>query len=244
MKRRSIDAFNLPERVSRYDADMAVMHPNRSKMVQIALEVLPFEQGASVKALDLGVGTGYFTAKFLEAYPNARVYALDGAKAMLEVARARLGDGRDNVSLHLGDFRELRQKFSTAGSFDVVFSSYALHHLSREEKGSVVEQAASLLRPNGWCLNADIVAAATPGLEQMIQGIRVRGIVERAAGRDDRFGDFETTRRYLDEREAEVGDRPLTLQEDLEVLREAGLQDLAVFWLEYREAVIGGRKAG
>jgi hypothetical protein len=33
MDKQSIEAFNLPERVSRYDADMAVMHPNRSKMV-------------------------------------------------------------------------------------------------------------------------------------------------------------------------------------------------------------------
>jgi len=242
MDKQSIEAFNLPERVARYDADMAVMHPNRSKMVQIALEVLPFEQRTSLKALDLGVGTGYFTAKFLEAYPNARVYALDGAEAMLEVARARLGDSRDNVSLHLGDFRELRRQFSNAGSFDVVFSSYALHHLSREEKGAVVEQAASLLRPNGWFVNVDIFVAATPGLEQRIQDIRVRGIVERAGGRDDRFRDFETTRRYLDESEAEAGDRPLTLQEDLLVLREAGLEDVAAFWLEYREAVTGGRR--
>src|SRR3989304_5934317 len=98
-------------------------------MVPIALEVLPFEQGASGKAPELGGGAGYFTAKFLEAYPNARVYALDGAKAMLEVARARLGDSRDNVSLHLGDFRELRQLFSNAGSFALVFSSSALHPL-------------------------------------------------------------------------------------------------------------------
>ena len=242
MDKQSIEAFNLPERVARYDADMAVMHPNRSKMVEIALEVLPFGPEEPLQTLEVGVGTGYFTARFLEAYPNARVYALDGAEAMLEVARARLGDSRDNVSLHLGDFRELRQLFSNAGSFDVVFSSYALHHLSREEKGAVVEQAASLLRPNGWFVNVDIFVAATPGLEQRIQDIRVRGIVERAGGRDDRFRDFETTRRYLDESEAEAGDRPLTLQEDLDVLREAGLQDVAVFWLEYREAVIGGRR--
>jgi ubiquinone/menaquinone biosynthesis C-methylase UbiE len=242
MDKQSIEAFNLPERVSRYDADMAVMHPNRSKMVQIALEVLPFGPEEPLQALDIGVGTGYFTAKFLEAFPLAGVHALDGAEAMLEVARARLGDSRDNVSLHLGDFRELRRQVSNAGSFDVVFSSYALHHLSREEKGAVVEQAASLLRPNGWFVNADIFVAATPGLEQRIQDIRVRGIVERAGGRDDRFRDFETTRRYLDESEAEAGDRPLTLQEDLLVLREAGLEDVAAFWLEYREAVTGGRR--
>jgi ubiquinone/menaquinone biosynthesis C-methylase UbiE len=243
VQRRSIDAFDLSERVARYDADMEIMHPNRAKMVRVALEVLPFERDAAIRALDLGIGTGYFTARLLEAYPEATVHGVDGAEAMLEMARARLGERSDNVSLRAGDFRELGRLFPEPGSFDVVVSSYALHHLSREEKVSVVRQAASLLRPGGWLLNADVIVGETAELERVIQVLRVRGIVKRAEG-DARFGDFETTRRYLDEMEAEEGDRPLTLAEDLEVLRRGGLRDVAVFWLEYREAVIGGRKAG
>ena len=241
MQRRSIDAFDLREWVSRYDADMDIMHANRAKMVEIALDVLPFEREAPIQALDLGVGTGYFTARLLKAYPNARVDALDGAEAMLEMARARLGKRGDSVSLQVGDFRDLSRLFPGGERFDVVLSSYALHHLSREEKISVVRQAAALLRPGGWCVNADIFAAETPELERTVQDIRVRGIVER--GKDDeRFKDYGTTRRYLDEMEAEEGDRPLTLAEDLEVFRQGGLRDVAVFWLEYREAVIGGRR--
>lgn len=41
MSPRSIDAYNSRKRVAAYDADMALMHLNRSKMVEIALEVLP-----------------------------------------------------------------------------------------------------------------------------------------------------------------------------------------------------------
>src|SRR3970282_2791152 len=102
MGKGSIDAYDLPERVARYDADMAVIHPNPSKMVEIALEVLPFGREEPLQALDIGVGTGYFTARFLEAFPRAGVHALDGAEAMLEVARARLGHRREHVSLPLG----------------------------------------------------------------------------------------------------------------------------------------------
>jgi hypothetical protein len=39
---RSIKAYDIPERVASYDAEMELMHPNRSKMVAVALEVLPF----------------------------------------------------------------------------------------------------------------------------------------------------------------------------------------------------------
>ncbi len=70
----------------------------------------------------------------------------------------------------------------------------------------------------------------------------MNGIVERAQGVDPRFGDHEATRRFLDELEANEGDQPLALKDDLQVLRDAGLRDVAVFWLEYREVVIGGWK--
>ncbi len=61
MTERSIAAYDVSQRVKRYDADMELMHPNRSKMVQIALEVLPFPKTAALRAIDLGIGTGYFT---------------------------------------------------------------------------------------------------------------------------------------------------------------------------------------
>lgn len=242
MSRKSINAYNLRKRVAAYDADMELMHPNRSKMVQIALEVLPFESDARLKALDLGVGTGYFTERFLEAFPQSKVYGLDGAESMVDLAKTRLGGRGKNVDFRVGDFRDLAELLADVEGIDVVYSSYALHHLSREEKMSVVREAVSLLRVGGWFVNADIIAGDTADVETRIQEIRVNGIVERARGVDPRFRDYEATRRFLDELEANEGDQPLTLKDDLRVLRDAGLHDVAIFWLEYREAVIGGWK--
>lgn len=244
MSRESINAYNSRKRVAAYDVDMELMHPNRSKMVEIALEVLPFDSEARLKGLDLGVGTGYFTERFLEAFPQSKVYGLDGAKTMVDLAKTRLGGVGKKVDFRVGDFRDLGRLLAGVESLDVVYSSYALHHLTREEKASVVREAVSLLRPGGWFVNADIIAADTPDVENRIQEIRVSGIVERARGVDPRFGDYGATRRFLDELEANEGDQPLTLKDDLRVLREAGLRDVAVFWLEYREAVIGGWKQG
>lgn len=242
MSRKSINAYSLGERVAAYDADMEVMHPNRSKMVQIALEVLPFEPDARLKGLDLGIGTGYFTERFLEAFPRSKVYGVDGAGAMVDLAKARLGSRGKNVDFRVGDFRDLGELLADVGNIDVVYSSYALHHLTRREKGSAVREAVSLLRPGGWFVNADIIAAEVPDVENRIQEIRVKGIVERSRGVDPRFADHEATRRFLDDLEANEGDQPLTLKDDLRVLRGAGLGNVTVFWLEYREAVIGGWK--
>lgn len=40
---QGIAAYDIPERIASYDRDMDVMHPNRHKMVQVALDLLPFE---------------------------------------------------------------------------------------------------------------------------------------------------------------------------------------------------------
>lgn len=242
MNRKSIEAYDLPERVAAYDAEMELMHPNRPKMVTVALEVLPFEWDAPLRALDLGVGTGYFTARFLEAYPRSTVYAVDGAAGMIDLARARLGDTARSVHFRLGDFRELGALLPDVDELDAVYSSYALHHLTPDEKTSVTREAVGILLPGGWFVNADIILAEEGAVEERIQQLRVEGIVERAGGSDERFRDEASTGRYIEQMEAEEGDRPLTLAEDLALFRQAGLRNVAVYWQEYREAVIAGQK--
>jgi tRNA (cmo5U34)-methyltransferase len=242
VQHHSIDAYDGPQRVARYDAEMEVMHPNRSRMVRISLDMLPFERAAPLVGLDLGVGTGYFTAQFLNHLPHSRVVAVDGAKAMVDLARERLGQLASRSDFRIGDFRNLGQLVRDIPRVDVVFSSYALHHLDRTEKQAVLRQAFDLLRPGGWFVNADVVVADSAAVESRFQEIRVAGIVERAGGRDERFRSAASTRQFLDELEVNEGDQPLTLLEDLATVRSAGLANPSVFWLEHREVVYGGPK--
>ena len=242
MTERSIAAYDVSQRVKTYDADMELMHPNRSKMVQVALEVLPFPKTAALRAIDLGIGTGYFTERFLNHFPNSRVLGIDGAQAMIELAKARLKSLASRVQFVIGDFRKLQELAPGAGMVDVVFSAYALHHLSRSDKETVLRQVVGLLVPGGWFVNADLVVADSPELESRLQQIRVAGIVERAHGSDSRFVDSASTRRFLADLERKEADQPLTLAEDLELLRSSGLKNVSTFWLESRELVNGGQK--
>src|SRR3989304_4769098 len=187
MDRRSIEAFSAPEKVAAYDAGMELMHPTPPRMVEIAIEVLPLQGDAAVRALDLGAGTAYFTARFLEAYPRAKVVAVDGAEAMLDLAKARLGSAGESVDFRAGGFRDLRALVPAPESFDVVYSSYALHHLDRRAKTAVVRAVWPLLRPGGWFVNADIIVSPEPEVEARFQQLRVEGIVRRAAGAGPRF---------------------------------------------------------
>jgi len=235
---RGIAAYDLPERVATYDADMDLMHPNRARMVEIALEVLPFPRGARLRAVDLGTGTAFLAHRFLERFRESTVVAVDGASTMLDLARARLGPLAARVEFVVGDFRRLDVPGFDFEA-DVVLSSFALHHLTAEEKGDVLRRVASGLRPGGWFVNADLVVSEWPELEERIQVLRVEGIVARAGSRDPRFVDPGATRAWLEEMEAQEGDQPLPLVKDLALAREAGLH-VEVFWKEHREAVWGG----
>lgn len=242
MSERSIAAYDVSQRVKTYDADMDLMHPNRSKMAQIALEVLPFPRTTALRAIDLGIGTGYFTECFINKFPNSRVLGIDGAPAMIELAKARLKSSESRVEFVIGDFRKLSELASNAGAVNVIFSAYALHHLNRLDKEGVIDQIVKLLVPDGWFVNADLIVADSPELESRLQQIRIAGITERAGGADGRFADSALTRQFLADLELKEADQPLTLTEDLALLRNAGLKDASAFWLEYRELVSGGHK--
>jgi hypothetical protein len=103
----------------------------------------------------------------------------------------------------------------------------------------------SLLKPGGWFLNADLVSHPDPAVEAVIQRIRVDGIVARNAASKDpdpRFADATKVRAFLDALEASEGDCPIPVAEDLALLRQGGIPAPTVFWQEYREVVLGGRK--
>jgi tRNA (cmo5U34)-methyltransferase len=118
----------------------------------------------------------------------------------------------------------------------------ALHHLSRPDKEALLSQVVELLRPGGWFVNADLIVADSPQLEGRLQQIRIAGIMERAGGADSRFADSALTRQFLADLEFKEADQPLTLADDLTLLRRSGLKHVSAFWLEYRELVSGGQK--
>ena len=157
----SAEAYDLPARVRTYDHDMEIMHPLRNKMIDIALTILPFDKGLKFSVLDLGTGTGVFAHKLLERFPDAKVVAVDGAAAMLDLAKSRLGNYCQRVQWVNCEFQNLPPEIVKPNAFDLVISSYALHHLNRAEKLKLLTGVVKALKPGGWLLNADIVVAGS-----------------------------------------------------------------------------------
>lgn len=92
------------------------------------------------RVLEVGCGTGLFTALFAES--GATIVAVDISGALLERARAR-GLPPDRV-------RFLERRFEDCeleGPFDAVIGSSVLHHL---DLGPALDRIRALLRPGGF----------------------------------------------------------------------------------------------
>ena len=102
--------------------------PN-SDFVRRFLERFGNQSPASI--LDLGCGPGDICTRLAEALPAARVYGLDGSKAMLDCARDLVGRRpgiADRVELILSLIPAVPDTLPLA-SYDAVVSNSLLHHL-------------------------------------------------------------------------------------------------------------------
>jgi malonyl-CoA O-methyltransferase len=100
--------------------------------------------GIPATVLDLGCGTGYFSADLRRLYPNAQYLGLDLAHGMVEYARERYPDAGQWL---VGDAEALPL---AAASVDLVFSSLAVQWCYRPQH--LFAELARVLRPGGRCV--------------------------------------------------------------------------------------------
>ena len=94
------------------------------------------------RVLDLGCGDGRLIAVVMEARPDlVDAVGLDSSPPMLEHARQRFhGDSRVVIEAH-----DLNDPLPRLGSFDVVVSGFAVHHLAHERKRQLLGEIALLV---------------------------------------------------------------------------------------------------
>jgi len=240
MDSSSVQAYGTSTRVAAYDADMDLMHPNRQKMVEVMTAVLAAPMAAPRLVIDLGTGAGFLLDRLLRRFPDCRAVAIDGSQQMVAAAKSRLGTLAERVEFVVGDFRQPEALGRGIASADAVVSAFALHHLNLQEKARLIGHCRTLLKEDGWFLNADLVVAEDEFLEGLVQQMRVSGIVERARGQDPRFRDALGARRFLDELERNECDQPQRQADDLRIVQECGYRHVTVFWKDTREVVYGG----
>jgi len=98
------------------------------------------------RVLDVGCGTGTLAILVKTECPEAGVVGLDGDPKALAVARRKVAEAGVDVKLDEGLACELPYPDA---SFDRVFSSLVLHHLTREHKRRTLAEILRVLAPGG-----------------------------------------------------------------------------------------------
>jgi tRNA (cmo5U34)-methyltransferase len=112
------------------------------------------------RALDLGTGDGVTLGLVRELRPAATGVAVDFTEEMLTRARRRFGDEPVEVVAH-----DLNESLPTGwGRFDLVVSSFAIHHVPDDRKLALYGEIFDRLERGGTFLNLEHVASPTPEL--------------------------------------------------------------------------------
>src|SRR5437879_6353568 len=171
----SVEAFRAI--ADRYDRDAEVLMGDRPWQRRRLGDLLGCLTVAPRAFVDLACGTGHFTEVFFELFPDIRGVGIDGSEAMLERARARFeGSGRD-LTLRC----ELLQSidWSTIGMVPVVFSAFAIHHLSDDEKRSLFSRIFDHLDPAGLFIFFDSFRPDDQMADELVERLTALDIQRR-----------------------------------------------------------------
>lgn len=104
------------------------------------------------KILDMGCSVGHSTLPYVDAYPDAEVYAIDIGASMLRYAHARAeGLGK---RVHFSQQNAEHTNFADE-SFDLVVSHILLHEIPKPAIQNVIRECYRLLAPGGMMLHVE-----------------------------------------------------------------------------------------
>ena len=191
MRSRHVEEFNHDELAAGYDEDVLdEADPIRAGYAGcLRWTVERAEISPTSTVVDLGCGTGNTSALIPAA---GHVSCVDISPKMMEVARPKLAH-LASVEFVLADLLEF---FDEPREFDRLISTYAVHHLTADEKGLLLRCVASGLTPGGIAVFGDLMFA------DRSEGV---AMAERYAAWPEVFESFEEEHYwYLDATEAMV----------------------------------------
>lgn len=110
--------------------------------------------------LDIGFGTGTLAGQLYQQ--GCDVFGQDFSSRMIQLAQGKM----PRAKLYQGDFslglvQELKQQ-----RYDAIIATYALHHLTDEQKAAFLQELLPLLQDNGCIYVGDVAFATRAQLEQ------------------------------------------------------------------------------
>lgn len=222
-------AWQRPEMAERF-AHVRQDIPFLPTMIDLALQLIDGIGRPVRHIVDLGCGAGDLAAVLADRYADATMTLVDFSPPMLAAARQRFAE-TPRVTVIDADLQTTPLASFIDQPADVVISSLALHHLSRQRQRSIYAEGFERLAPGGILVQIEHTGSAAPRYETMFYDAMIEAAVEAGQRRGQ-----PVDRQVIVDR-IEAG-RPLNIhvpvEQQLTWLREIGFVDVdcAFRWLE------------
>jgi len=137
-------------------------HQRLQELAADEIRVMESEQPISI--LDIGCGDGSPFIPLLDIRPVASYTGYDLSQVAIEYSRSNLSATQVPFELKTGNMTELILEENQR--FDLIYSSYVIHHLSDQDKFNFFSQIAKKLKLGGTFLYIDVVREDDQSLDQ------------------------------------------------------------------------------
>jgi SAM-dependent methyltransferase len=210
----NVNLWDTPEHALDYIQRRENSIPHRAEAEAALLEHLP---ARASRILDVGTGAGRLIGIAKQRWPRVEAVGVDFSPPMLELSRARFADDSSvTIVTH-----NLDEPLPNLGLFDVVMSSFAIHHVTHERKRSLYGEVFNVLRPGGVFCNLEHVASPSERLHH-----EFLNTMDIAPENDD------------------PSNQLLDMEIQLRWLREIGFTDADCHWKWRELALLAGLRAG
>jgi tRNA (cmo5U34)-methyltransferase len=207
-----------------YDRERMKLIPGHERFYAAAVALIPT---SADHILDLGAGTGLFTAMIRSRFPDAYLHLIDISEPMLEQARARFLRDQE-ICLQVGDYTTA----PWGSSYDAIVSALSIHHLEDDRKQALFTRIFSALKPGGVFINADHIAGPTPQLEELYQQRWLADVHANGA----------TEQQVADSLFRQQEDRRAPVEDQLAWMRAAGFAQVDCHYKDGSFAVLTGAR--
>jgi SAM-dependent methyltransferase len=236
------EVWKLPAIVNRFLSYRAAI-PLAQEQIGIMMSILKTRPEPIEKFLDLGCGDGILGAAILGTYPESRGVLADFSEPMLEEARGQLKDFSAQLVFENLDYGEPDwvNRMQPHGPFDAIVSGYSIHHQPDARKRPIYDEIFSLLKPGGWFINIEHIAAAAQLTIDLFNNHIIDGryAIERANGGSKTRQEISDIFMNRPDKDANI---LLPVEVQCEWLREIGYEDVDCYFRVYELAVFGGRR--
>ncbi|MGO9496286.1 MAG: class I SAM-dependent methyltransferase [Solirubrobacteraceae bacterium] len=233
--------------LDRWDAQQETYLPEREERFEVLVDLLEATAGPRPRVLDLACGPASLALRVLARLPEASVVGVDTDPVLLALARAA---GPASLELVDADLRrpDWTERIS-AGPYDAVLSTTALHWLEPDALRSVYAACARLLRPGGLLANGDhLNDLENPKLVELARELDRRRTERHTSDGEDWAGWWDAIRadpelsQAVAERDRLQFEHPAKTETNLAVhegaLRDAGFGEVGVLWRKGTNAVL------